>query len=73
MFFLWYRYGTATCHVADRKGDQGWMKAEVPYFKFPGGSTISPDVVGRYIEKLRQHIPITNGTLRTALDVGCGV
>ncbi|KAK8487061.1 hypothetical protein V6N11_046187 [Hibiscus sabdariffa] len=59
--------------IADRKGHQGWMKEQGPYFIFPGGGTMFPDGAGPYIEKLGQYIPITGGTIRTALDMGCGV
>lgn len=62
--------------IVDRKGHQGWMKLEGPYFIFPGGGTMFPDGAVQYIEKLGQYIPITGtgaGTLRTALDMGCGV
>ncbi|CAI9764830.1 unnamed protein product [Fraxinus pennsylvanica] len=59
--------------IAERKGHQGWMKKEGPYFIFPGGGTMFPDGALPYIEKLKQYIPITGGVLRTALDMGCGV
>uniref|UniRef100_A0A5B6YPN1 Methyltransferase n=1 Tax=Davidia involucrata TaxID=16924 RepID=A0A5B6YPN1_DAVIN len=59
--------------IADRKGHQGWMKEEGPYFIFPGGGTMFPDGAEQYIEKLKQYIPIAGGVLRTALDMGCGV
>ncbi|KAK3034868.1 hypothetical protein RJ639_033231 [Escallonia herrerae] len=59
--------------IADRKGHQGWMKKEGPYFIFPGGGTMFPDGAVQYIEKLKQYIPIAGGNLRTALDMGCGV
>ncbi|CAH9128060.1 unnamed protein product [Cuscuta epithymum] len=59
--------------IADRKGHQGWMKREGPYFIFPGGGTMFPDGAEQYIEKLKQYIPIADGVLRTALDMGCGV
>ncbi|EPS64664.1 hypothetical protein M569_10115, partial [Genlisea aurea] len=59
--------------IADRKGHQGWMKKEGPYFIFPGGGTMFPDGALQYIEKLKQYVPIGGGTLRTALDMGCGV
>lgn len=49
------------------------MKREGPYFIFPGGGTMFPDGAIQYIEKLGQYIPISGGTLRTALDMGCGV
>ena len=59
--------------IADRKGHQGWMKKEGPYFIFPGGGTMFPDGAVQYIEKLGQYIPFNKGILRTALDMGCGV
>ncbi|RAL48958.1 hypothetical protein DM860_001278 [Cuscuta australis] len=59
--------------IADRKGHQGWMKREGPYFIFPGGGTMFPDGAEQYIEKLKQYIPLDDGVLRTALDMGCGV
>lgn len=59
--------------IAERKGHQGWMKLEGPYFIFPGGGTMFPDGAVQYIEKLGKYIPISEGTLRTALDMGCGV
>lgn len=59
--------------IADRKGHQGWMKKEGPYFIFPGGGTMFPDGAVPYIDKLKQYIPITGGAIRTALDMGCGV
>lgn len=59
--------------IAERKGHQGWMKEEGPYFIFPGGGTMFPDGAEQYIEKLGQYIPLSGGVLRTALDMGCGV
>ncbi|XP_059634117.1 probable pectin methyltransferase QUA3 [Cornus florida] len=59
--------------IADRKGHQGWMKREGPYFIFPGGGTMFPDGAVQYIEKLSKYIPVSGGVLRTALDMGCGV
>lgn len=59
--------------IADRKGHQGWMKESGPYFTFPGGGTMFANGADKYIYKLKQYIPISGGTLRTALDMGCGV
>lgn len=59
--------------IADRKGHQGWMKESGPYFTFPGGGTMFANGADKYIDKLKQYIPISGGTLRTALDMGCGV
>lgn len=59
--------------IAERKGHQGWMTLDGPHFIFPGGGTMFPDGAIQYIEKLGQYIPIGEGVLRTALDMGCGV
>ncbi|CAD5195251.1 unnamed protein product [Musa acuminata subsp. malaccensis] len=59
--------------IAERKGHQGWMKEEGPYFIFPGGGTMFPDGAINYIEMLGQFIPLNKGLVRTALDMGCGV
>ncbi|XP_068649748.1 probable pectin methyltransferase QUA3 [Aristolochia californica] len=59
--------------IAERKGHQGWMKQEGPYWIFPGGGTMFPDGAVKYIERLGQYIPLSGGVLRTALDMGCGV
>lgn len=59
--------------IADRKGHQGWMKEEGPFFIFPGGGTMFPDGAEQYIDKLAQYIPLGKRVLRTALDMGCGV
>lgn len=59
--------------IAERKGHQGWMTEEGPYFIFPGGGTMFPDGAEQYIEKLGQFVPFKKGVLRTALDMGCGV
>ncbi|KAI4371530.1 hypothetical protein MLD38_019752 [Melastoma candidum] len=32
-----------------------------------------PGGAGEYMEKLKRYVPLTSGTLRTALDMGCGV
>ncbi|XP_031394463.1 probable methyltransferase PMT13 isoform X2 [Punica granatum] len=59
--------------IADRKGNLGWMKEEGPYVTFPDDDgTMFPHGARHYIDKLKQYIPITGGSLRTALDMGCG-
>ncbi|THU55099.1 hypothetical protein C4D60_Mb11t03000 [Musa balbisiana] len=57
----------------ERKGHQGWMKEEGPYFIFPSGGTMFPDGAINYIKKLGQFIPLNKGLVRTALDMGCMV
>ncbi|CAN1236847.1 Probable pectin methyltransferase QUA3 [Linum grandiflorum] len=59
--------------LAERKGHQGWMKRDGEYFIFPGGGTMFPEGAIPYIEKLARYVPLRDGGLRTALDMGCGV
>lgn len=59
--------------IAERKGHQGWMKEEGSYFIFPGGGTMFTEGAQQYIEKLGNHIPLHDGSVRTALDIGSGV
>lgn len=59
--------------IADRKGHQGWMKENGPFFTFPGGGTMFTEGADKYIERLKQYIHIGDGILRTGLDMGCGV
>ena len=59
--------------IAERKGHQGWMKEEGSYFIFPGGGTMFTEGALQYIEKLGNVIPLNDGSVRTALDIGCGV
>ncbi|KAJ4746035.1 S-adenosyl-L-methionine-dependent methyltransferases superfamily protein [Rhynchospora pubera] len=55
------------------KAVQNWVQYEGNVFKFPGGGTQFPQGADKYIEQLASVIPIANGTVRTALDTGCGV
>ncbi|KAL5725431.1 hypothetical protein ACHQM5_008575 [Ranunculus cassubicifolius] len=55
------------------KAIQNWIQYEGKVFKFPGGGTQFPQGADAYIDQLAAVIPIENGTVRTALDTGCGV
>lgn len=55
------------------KAIQNWIQYEGGVFKFPGGGTQFPHGADAYIDQLASVIPIENGTVRTALDTGCGV
>lgn len=55
------------------KARQNWVKFQGNVFKFPGGGTMFPQGADAYIEELATVIPIKDGTVRTALDTGCGV
>ncbi|KAL7605797.1 probable methyltransferase PMT2 [Lactuca sativa] len=55
------------------KAIQNWIQYEGNVFRFPGGGTQFPQGADAYIDQLASVIPIDNGTVRTALDTGCGV
>lgn len=55
------------------KAVQNWVQFEGNVFRFPGGGTQFPQGADAYINQLASVIPIDNGTVRTALDTGCGV
>nr|GMD22845.1 probable methyltransferase PMT2 [Ipomoea batatas] len=55
------------------KAIQNWVQYEGDVFRFPGGGTQFPQGADKYIDQLASVIPIKDGTVRTALDTGCGV
>ncbi|KAF5184257.1 S-adenosyl-l-methionine-dependent methyltransferases superfamily protein [Thalictrum thalictroides] len=55
------------------KAVQNWVQLQGDVFKFPGGGTMFPHGADAYIDELASVIPIADGTVRTALDTGCGV
>lgn len=55
------------------KAIQNWVQFEGNVFRFPGGGTQFPQGADKYIDQLASVVPIANGTVRTALDTGCGV
>lgn len=55
------------------KANQHWVEFHGNVFKFPGGGTMFPEGADAYIDELASVIPIANGSVRTALDTGCGV
>ncbi|CAH9119904.1 unnamed protein product [Cuscuta europaea] len=55
------------------KAIQNWIQYEGDVFRFPGGGTQFPQGADKYIDQIASVIPIKDGTVRTALDTGCGV
>lgn len=55
------------------KAVQNWVQFQGNVFKFPGGGTMFPQGADKYIDELASVIPIADGSVRTALDTGCGV
>ncbi|KAL6905366.1 hypothetical protein ACP4OV_002967 [Aristida adscensionis] len=54
------------------KAVQNWIQFQGDVFKFPGGGTMFPNGANAYIDELASIIPLADGTIRTALDTGCG-
>uniref|UniRef100_A0A0D3FZ42 Methyltransferase n=1 Tax=Oryza barthii TaxID=65489 RepID=A0A0D3FZ42_9ORYZ len=55
------------------KAVQNWIRVEGEKFRFPGGGTMFPHGAGAYIDDIGKIIPLHDGSIRTALDTGCGV
>ncbi|KAH7276422.1 hypothetical protein KP509_39G006900 [Ceratopteris richardii] len=55
------------------KAIQNWIQYEGDRFRFPGGGTMFPKGAKSYIDDINQLISLSDGTIRTALDTGCGV
>ncbi|KAI3713455.1 hypothetical protein L1987_72032 [Smallanthus sonchifolius] len=55
------------------KARQNWIKVEGDKFRFPGGGTMFRYGADSYIDDINELIPLSNGTVRTAIDTGCGV
>lgn len=55
------------------KAGQNWVQYQGNVFKFPGGGTMFPQGADAYIDELGRVIPLADGSVRTALDTGCGV
>lgn len=55
------------------KAVQNWIRFEGERFVFPGGGTTFPNGADAYIEDIGKLINLRDGSIRTALDTGCGV
>ncbi|RWR87260.1 putative methyltransferase PMT20 [Cinnamomum micranthum f. kanehirae] len=69
----WYR-NVPYDWINNQKANQNWLRKEGEKFLFPGGGTMFPRGVGAYVDLMQDLIPgMKDGTIRTALDTGCGV
>ncbi|KAK3157281.1 hypothetical protein QOZ80_2AG0118670 [Eleusine coracana subsp. coracana] len=69
----WYR-NVPYDWINSQKSNQHWLVKEGDRFRFPGGGTMFPNGVGAYVDHMQSLIPgMRDGTVRTALDTGCGV
>ncbi|KAD0910322.1 hypothetical protein R6Q59_014212 [Mikania micrantha] len=55
------------------KAVQNWIRFEGDRFRFPGGGTMFPNGADAYIDDIGKLINLTDGSIRTAIDTGCGV
>jgi len=55
------------------KAVQNWIQVEGDKFRFPGGGTMFPHGADAYIDDISKLISLSDGTIRTAVDTGCGV
>ncbi|GMJ12555.1 early-responsive to dehydration 3 [Hibiscus trionum] len=69
----WYR-NVPYDWINTEKSNQNWLKKKGDKFLFPGGGTMFPNGVGAYVNLMQDLIPeMRDGTVRTAIDTGCGV
>lgn len=60
--------------INKQKSNQNWLRKEGEKFLFPGGGTMFPRGVGAYVDLMQDLVPeMKDGTIRTAIDTGCGV
>ncbi|KZV41043.1 hypothetical protein F511_14019 [Dorcoceras hygrometricum] len=55
------------------KAVQNWIRFEGDRFRFPGGGTMFPNGADAYIDDIAKLINLKDGSIRTAIDTGCGV
>ncbi|KAK1684793.1 hypothetical protein QYE76_045641 [Lolium multiflorum] len=55
------------------KAVQNWIRVDGDKFRFPGGGTMFPNGASAYIDDIGKLVPLHDGSIRTALDTGCGV
>ncbi|KAH8516757.1 hypothetical protein H0E87_004926 [Populus deltoides] len=55
------------------KKNQNWVRVEGERLRFPGGGTMFPRGADAYIDDIGKLINLKDGSIRTAIDTGCGV
>ncbi|KAK7390032.1 hypothetical protein VNO78_25330 [Psophocarpus tetragonolobus] len=68
----WYANAPHKELTVEKKG-QNWVRFEGDRFSFPGGGTMFPRGADHYIEDIGKLINLRDGSIRTAIDTGCGV
>ncbi|XP_047306576.1 probable methyltransferase PMT16 [Impatiens glandulifera] len=70
--WVWYA-NVPHKHLTVEKAVQNWIRFEGDRFKFPGGGTMFPKGADSYIDDIGKVINFKDGSIRTAIDTGCGV
>ncbi|OVA19195.1 putative S-adenosyl-L-methionine-dependent methyltransferase [Macleaya cordata] len=70
--FAWFE-NVPSKKLIDYKKSQNWVQLEGNRLVFPGGGTSFKMGVKDYVSAINKVIPLKSGTIRTVLDVGCGV
>ncbi|XP_042508975.1 probable methyltransferase PMT16 [Macadamia integrifolia] len=70
--YAWYA-NVPHKHLTVEKAVQNWIRFEGDRFKFPGGGTMFPNGADAYIDDIGKLINLKDGSIRTAIDTGCGV
>ncbi|GLT84525.1 hypothetical protein SLE2022_027500 [Rubroshorea leprosula] len=60
-------------HLTVEKKNQNWVKVVGQQLQFPGGGTMFPRGADAYIDDIGKLINLKDGSIRTAIDTGCGV
>lgn len=60
-------------HLTVEKAGQNWVRFHGDRFRFPGGGTMFPRGADAYIDDIAKLINFADGSVRTAIDTGCGV
>ncbi|XVF79981.1 hypothetical protein PTKIN_Ptkin15bG0033800 [Pterospermum kingtungense] len=70
--FAWFSNVPHKELVVEKK-NQNWVKVEGEKLRFPGGGTMFPRGADAYIDDIDRLINLKDGSVRTAIDTGCGV
>lgn len=70
--YAWYA-NTPHKELTVEKAIQKWVQYRGEKLYFPGGGTFSAGGADKYISDIAALIPLDNGSIRTAIDTGCGV
>jgi hypothetical protein len=70
--YAWFA-NTPHKELTVEKAIQKWVQYRGEKLYFPGGGTFSAGGADKYISDIAALIPLDDGSIRTALDTGCGV